>query len=449
MAETTEKKVDDRDLITVRNNLGDLTVQIDEYVSELPVTIREQMRQALYREYESDYKAVEALCRQMLEAAPNNADVLSLLGRSLLSQRRMEEAREALQQALEIDPDQDMTRVDLGVVYHALMEYDKAVREFEKVDPPSEYHPFFNSTYGESLENINRREKAREVFGREIRRYEDTGEIPSEELLDGCFSHVIYLDAVLSRMELQVDMGIYRRFLSKIEMTPQMRKHLTQNIVFWSTALSVRSFREPFRAFVRTVEEEGYLLDSDYYYIIESAYRSLESYGYHEDRQINAITESFLSAESRAPLGNSDSNEAAVEDIDEQQLRAAALTYEWYMTKESRALQEQLPYIAEHYPHTYARIVTYLDQARIFGPDKLRNVIEKKLKMLPGVHADEKEIREGLEKSYKEALAARKEPVYIAEGNVTYRRTAKKIMPNDPCPCGSGKKYKNCHGRRQ
>ncbi len=26
-------------------------------------------------------------------------------------------------------------------------------------------------------------------------------------------------------------------------------------------------------------------------------------------------------------------------------------------------------------------------------------------------------------------------------------RTDKKIYPNDPCPCGSGKKYKNCHGR--
>ncbi|MDR1018533.1 MAG: preprotein translocase subunit SecA [Lachnospiraceae bacterium] len=27
-------------------------------------------------------------------------------------------------------------------------------------------------------------------------------------------------------------------------------------------------------------------------------------------------------------------------------------------------------------------------------------------------------------------------------------RSEKKIYPNDPCPCGSGKKYKNCHGRR-
>ena len=27
------------------------------------------------------------------------------------------------------------------------------------------------------------------------------------------------------------------------------------------------------------------------------------------------------------------------------------------------------------------------------------------------------------------------------------QRTEKKIYPNDPCPCGSGKKYKKCCGR--
>ena len=29
----------------------------------------------------------------------------------------------------------------------------------------------------------------------------------------------------------------------------------------------------------------------------------------------------------------------------------------------------------------------------------------------------------------------------------TFRRAEVKIMPNAPCPCGSGKKYKRCHGR--
>jgi len=30
---------------------------------------------------------------------------------------------------------------------------------------------------------------------------------------------------------------------------------------------------------------------------------------------------------------------------------------------------------------------------------------------------------------------------------VTVRRTMPKIGRNDPCPCGSGKKFKNCHGK--
>ena len=28
-------------------------------------------------------------------------------------------------------------------------------------------------------------------------------------------------------------------------------------------------------------------------------------------------------------------------------------------------------------------------------------------------------------------------------------RVEKKVDRNDPCPCGSGKKYKNCHGRME
>jgi preprotein translocase subunit SecA len=29
----------------------------------------------------------------------------------------------------------------------------------------------------------------------------------------------------------------------------------------------------------------------------------------------------------------------------------------------------------------------------------------------------------------------------------TYRRDSDKVGRNDPCPCGSGKKYKNCCGK--
>jgi preprotein translocase subunit SecA len=29
----------------------------------------------------------------------------------------------------------------------------------------------------------------------------------------------------------------------------------------------------------------------------------------------------------------------------------------------------------------------------------------------------------------------------------TFVRSGQKVGRNDPCPCGSGKKYKHCHGR--
>ena len=29
----------------------------------------------------------------------------------------------------------------------------------------------------------------------------------------------------------------------------------------------------------------------------------------------------------------------------------------------------------------------------------------------------------------------------------TFRRAEPRVGRNDPCPCGSGKKYKQCHGK--
>jgi preprotein translocase subunit SecA len=32
-------------------------------------------------------------------------------------------------------------------------------------------------------------------------------------------------------------------------------------------------------------------------------------------------------------------------------------------------------------------------------------------------------------------------------GTTAVKREADKVGRNDPCPCGSGKKYKRCHGK--
>ena len=43
--------------------------------------------------------------------------------------------------------------------------------------------------------------------------------------------------------------------------------------------------------------------------------------------------------------------------------------------------------------------------------------------------------------------AAPAEAPEIQLPKVTIRREAPKVGRNDPCPCGSGKKYKQCHGQ--
>ena len=42
--------------------------------------------------------------------------------------------------------------------------------------------------------------------------------------------------------------------------------------------------------------------------------------------------------------------------------------------------------------------------------------------------------------------AAPKGPAPAGQPSAPVRRTGNKVGPNDPCPCGSGKKYKKCCG---
>ena len=53
---------------------------------------------------------------------------------------------------------------------------------------------------------------------------------------------------------------------------------------------------------------------------------------------------------------------------------------------------------------------------------------------------------------YEEALAATAADGAVQEaaggaGPAPFVRGGQKVGRNDPCPCGSGRKYKQCHGR--
>jgi preprotein translocase subunit SecA len=67
------------------------------------------------------------------------------------------------------------------------------------------------------------------------------------------------------------------------------------------------------------------------------------------------------------------------------------------------------------------------------------NIQEETLRVLYHVRIEQKIEREEQAKP----MATNKDDSLVKK---PVARKKKKIYPNDPCPCGSGKKYKNCHG---
>ena len=86
----------------------------------------------------------------------------------------------------------------------------------------------------------------------------------------------------------------------------------------------------------------------------------------------------------------------------------------------------------------------HLVEYKIAGYDMFnemsQNIQEDTVRLLMHVRVEQKVEREQVAKP----IATNKDDT-VAKAPV--RKMEKKIYPNDPCPCGSGKKYKNCHGK--
>lgn len=71
-----------------------------------------------------------------------------------------------------------------------------------------------------------------------------------------------------------------------------------------------------------------------------------------------------------------------------------------------------------------------------------QGITEDTVRLLMHIQVEQKVEREQVAK----VTGTNKDDGSSVKGPV--KRVEKKIYPNDPCPCGSGKKYKNCCGRQ-
>ncbi|MBP5304343.1 MAG: SEC-C domain-containing protein, partial [Lachnospiraceae bacterium] len=85
-------------------------------------------------------------------------------------------------------------------------------------------------------------------------------------------------------------------------------------------------------------------------------------------------------------------------------------------------------------------VVEYKFQGFDMFNEMINAISEETVRMLLHIRVEQKVEREEVAK----VTGTNKDD---SAGGRTIRRTDKKIMPNDPCPCGSGLKYKFCHGK--
>jgi preprotein translocase subunit SecA len=85
-------------------------------------------------------------------------------------------------------------------------------------------------------------------------------------------------------------------------------------------------------------------------------------------------------------------------------------------------------------------VVSILLKIEVTHPEEMEHMAEHPEQEMEFEHADA-ELE--LAPQHVDKFEAAKEPAPVE----TFQRTDRKVGRNEPCPCGSGKKYKQCHGR--
>ncbi|MFA9466250.1 MAG: DnaJ domain-containing protein [Velocimicrobium sp.] len=108
-----------------------------------------------------------------------------------------------------------------------------------------------------------------------------------------------------------------------------------------------------------------------------------------------------------------------------------------YMVNELDKLRPSLELIKKEYPYLSQAMGEYLEEMlRCNNTAYLFQKYEKKYKKLMGYPVNA-----------RLSLSENEMDIYDSYENGTYKREGAKIGRNDPCPCGSGKKYKQCCGK--
>lgn len=121
------------------------------------------------------------------------------------------------------------------------------------------------------------------------------------------------------------------------------------------------------------------------------------------------------------------------------------MNYEWYICQYIPEHTEEVSYLKAVYSHTYADNKEFLEKVENDAAGTAEKIEDELYSYVK--NSSKQEFHESMHRAYKKACGNKKEPVYVYDGGDSYRRIQPKVGRNAPCPCGSGKKYKQCCGK--
>lgn len=273
----------------------------------------------------------------------------------------------------------------------------------------------------------------------------ENGHDPGTVLMDGIFQRLIELGMVIGQDTVSGDVDAYIHFLEKQENTDSLQERVAENLVLFAHYLGNPAYRPSFQKLSGYLRDSGFMTLPVYRATLRTAFESLESYAMKEDPKIDSFlmdmvlcsmnigTEEDREIDRQVGLTEKEKKALQEEEIN-------LLLRKYFSIRRLPGLLRDFEYLKAHYPYAYQSVKAMeyemKEDPRRMSEDSLKQLMEK----------------DGGTRSYYDHLYTE----LYESGTVVWdsdagslRHTGKKVGRNDPCPCGSGKKYKHCCGRNR
>ncbi len=428
----------------MQENMGEL-------LKELPEDKRKAYLDMIEAERRENYDEViriasETLQTGGLKTAEEKGAWALCLSRTYLNRNQPKEAFECVEELVKEKPQELAFSLQAAVCCQVSGRLKEAAGYLEAIYPPQRYSPFYYTTYGDVLERQKQGEKAFRMFRVVAEKYKE-GYDPGAVLMDGVYQRLICLDMENQWEELEEDIEAYLSFLNNLDNTSEMQQLVGENLVIFSNFLEPETNRRPFLKLLDGIREMGFFTERIRRRTLTSGYSALELYALHEKGDVSAFMWDFLvnsidlgteeDRENDQAAGFYEEGEESVQTQEE-----VVLFLHYSCGKRLPDILSEFDYVKGHYPWVYGEVEPFVRQLREDGAEVCNKALAKLL---------ERTGKHGCTKSSYDRLYMRRyekgRGTVIWETEGTYVRPGRKIGRNEPCPCGSGKKYKNCCGR--